>query len=197
MTPELRALADRFICEQATVKHILTLSPADAHDRPVHDGEWSVRQLFAHLAASLGEYEAIIVKLTRGEPALDNWDPEATNRQTAANYASRSIDDVLALFGSGLNGLIDAMAGLPDERLTDQFGPGEVLPGLQALGEHYLSHAITLVDALPEVRFDPLVLNWLLSAEFEDEASVNWQAKLYADAEEFIASQPEEEEDDE
>lgn len=199
MTPELRALADRFIFEQATVKHIASLAPPDAFERTVHGGGWTVRQLFAHLAACLGDYQALIERLLRDEPPLGGWDRDASNRQTSKRFASASLDELLALFGSGLNGLIAAMAAIPDERLTEPLGPGDVLSCLQALGEHYLSHAIVLVDALPEVRFDPLVLNWLLSANFEEDDNdepTAWQQRLLADAEEYIASQLDEESDE-
>lgn len=197
MTPELRALADRFIYEQATVKHIALSMPSDALSRPVHGGEWTVRQLLAHLGSALCEFQRAVEKLVASEDPLDGIDYEDINRRTAARYATADLAELLSLLGSGLNGLVAAFEALPDHRLADPLAASDVLTVLRSLGEHCLQHAIPLVDALPEVRFDPLVLNWLLSADFDDEASTAWQSKLFADAEEYIASQPDEDEEDE
>lgn len=197
MTPELRAIADRFIYEQATLKLIVALAPPDAPDRPVPGYEWTVRQLMAHLAESLHSYQAVIKKWLAGKGALDDWNPERLNAATAARHAASSPVEIVALFGSGLVGLIATLEAMPDERLSEPLGPGKAIETVKTFGEHFLSHAISLVNAVPEVRMDPLVLNWLLYAGFNDEASNAWQASLLADAKEYIATHPHEEDDDE
>ena len=76
------------------------------------------------------------------------------------------------------------------------FGPAPLMETLRVFGGHCLGHAFPLVDALPEVRMDALVLNWLLEAEVEGEDREAWQAGLLAEAREYVASLPDEEEDE-
>lgn len=199
MTPELRAIADRFIYEQATLKHIAALAPEDALNRTVPGQNWTVRQLLAHLAASLQSYDEIVRRWLAGERTLDDWDPDRVDAATAEAYKTATLAQLFELFGSGLNGLFASLSAIPDDRLAESLGPSDALTTLRGLGAHALGHAIPLVNALPEVRFDPLVLNWVLAAEFEDEESQAWQRQLLGEAREYIASLPEydDEEDDE
>lgn len=196
MTPELRAIADRFIYEQATLKHVLALATTEGLDRPVPGHEWTVRQLLGHLAESLHTYAALVEKWLAGEPPLAGWDPDAVNAETANRRVASSPAELLDVFGNGLNSLIAVLAAVPDEKMEEPLGPHDALQTLRVLGEHFLSHAIPLVTAAPEVRMDPLVLNWLLYAEFGDESSRAWQAELLEEAREYIANHPHEEDDE-
>ena len=198
MTPEVRAIADRFIYEQATVKHIASLAPEDALDRPVPGLDWSVRQLLAHLGQSLADYAAMVRRWLAGEfPIEPGWDPHTVNARTAEQYKAAPLVDVMALFGSGLNALVASLAAIPDERASEDFGPRPLLATFEVLSGHCLEHAIPLVNALPEVRMDPLVLNWLLDARFPTEAGQDWQSALLREAKEYVANHPDDEEDDE
>lgn len=197
MTSEIRATADRFMYEQATVKHIVALIPEGGLDRAVPGHSWTVRQLLAHLAQSLNDYAAMVEKWLKGDsPIPPGWDPDEVNAGTAARMGAAAATQIVALFGAGLNSLVAALAAIPDERREEQFGPAPLPEILKVFGRHCLSHAIPLVDALPEVRMDPLVLNWLLDADFEDDASRAWQSRLLDEAREYIATHPDEEEDE-
>ena len=196
MHPELRAIADRFMYEQATLKHIAALAPEGALARPVPGYDWNAAQLLAHLAQSLHAYTEVVDRWLVGDSSLEGWDPDATNAETAAANATATVADIHRSFGIGLNGLVAALSRVPDERIADQLGRHPAVETLKALTGHSLAHALPLVDALPEVRMDPLVLNWLLDAEFEVEADRLWQANLLREAREYIANHPHEEEDD-
>ena len=197
MTPEIRAIADRFMYEQATVKHIAALAPEGGLDRAAPGTSWSVRQLLGHMAQSLNDYAAMIERWVRGEsPISPGWDPDAVNAETATRLANAGLGELMALFGTGINGLVAALESIPDERVRDQFGPAPLMETLRVFGGHCLGHAFPLVDALPEVRMDALVLNWLLEAEVEGEDREAWQAGLLAEAREYVASLPDEEEDE-
>ena len=197
MTPELRAIADRFIYEQATLKHLTALAPEEALRRPVVGLEWDVAQLLGHLGSSLSGYAGLVRGWLLGEPVLDGVNPGEMDAGTAARFSGATRLDVTQALGQGLVDLFAALSAVPDERLSEAFGEETALETLRSFGEHCLGHAIALVDALPEVRMDPLVLNWLLDAEFEDEASQAWQRALLAEAQEYIASHPDEDEEDE
>lgn len=199
MTPELRAIADRFIYEQATLKHLTALAPEEAMQRPVNGTEWNVGQLLAHLGASMSTYAEAVRNWLLGEPQDERIDPDATTAGTVDRFVGASRLDVTRELGQGLVNLFAALSAIPDERLSDTFGGAAAIDTLRTFGEHCLGHAIPLVEALPEVRMDPLVLNWLLGAEFDDESSRAWQRSLLAEAQEYIASHPDEdgEEEDE
>lgn len=198
MTPEVRAIADRFIYEQATLKHIASLAPEGALDRPVPGTDWTVRQLLGHLAQSLNDYAEMVRKLAGGEPPIpQGWDPHAVNAETVARLEKASLTDLFQLFGSGINDLVAELTAIPDGRVEEQSGPTPAMSTLQVLAGHCLTHAIPLVEALPEVRMDALVLNWLLYADFETDEGRAWQDALMKEAQAYIESLPDEEEDDE
>lgn len=196
MTPELRAIADRFIYETATLKHLTALSPEDAMVRPVTGSGWNAGQLLGHLGASMSSYADVLRRWLLGEPALDGVNPDEKNGETATRFGEASRLDVTRALGQGLVDLFFALSAIPDDRLSEPLGERTGLETLRSFSEHCLRHAILLVDALPEVRMDPLVLNWLLGAEFDDEASQVWQRALLAEAEEYIASHPDEDDEE-
>ncbi|MEO8541115.1 MAG: DinB family protein [bacterium] len=196
MTPELHAVSDRFIYEHATLKHILAIAPSEALGRPVDGHEWTVGQMLAHLADSLGEYERLIRRWLEGEAPLEGWDPDAMNAATASRYADAGVPEIAELFATGINGLVAALASIPDQQLAEPLGRADALTTLRFLGEHCLNHAIPIVDAVPEIRMDPLVLNWLLGADFEGDAANEWQNRLLRDAREYIASLPDEDDEE-
>lgn len=197
MHPEIRAIADRFMYEQATLKHITALVPEAGLARPVPGMDWTVGQLLAHLAQSLHAYREVVEQWLSGTTSLEGWDPDAINQQTANEHASATPRQLTDLFGAGLIGLVAALSAVPEDRIEEKLGRGTFVETLRALSGHAVGHAIPLVDALPEVRMDPLVLNWLLYADFADDASDAWQERLLADAREYLATHPHEEEEDE
>ena len=197
MHPEIRAIADRFMYETATLKLITALAPDGGLARPVPGLEWNAGQLLAHLALSLDNYRELVERWLAGADPLAGWDPDAMNAETAAKYANATREGLRELFGNGIVGLVAALDTIPEGRETETLGRGTATETFAWLGGHALRHAMPLVDALPEVRMDPLVLNWLLYAEFDGEASKGWQAKLLADAREYLAANPHEEEDEE
>lgn len=195
MTPEVRAIADRFMYETATLKHIVALVPDDGFERPVSGSSWSVRQLLAHLAESLHEYARVLGLWLAGEPPLEAWDPEEANAEVARAGAESSRLRIYERFGSGINGLVEVLGKIPEA--PEAFAGREAVDVFRELGEHALGHAAALVDAVPEVRMDPLVLNWLLYADLPSPDGEAWQARLLAEAREYIAAHPHEDEDDE
>ena len=153
--------------EQATLKHMLALVPDGGFERPVPGTEWTVRQVFAHLATSLTLYATTIRTWHEGGDPVTGWDTDGTNAETARVHAATPASDILALFGSGLNHLVEVLAAVPED--PPLFGPWDFAEALANLSGHYLSHAVPLVEALPETRMVALVLNWLLDADFDDD----------------------------
>ncbi len=129
-------------------------------------------------------------------PIPQGWDPHKVNAATVDRYKEADLVEIIELFGKGLNSLVAALAAIPDERAGEDFGPRPLLQTFDVLSGHCLEHAIPLVDALPEVRMDALVLNWLLDARFPTEAGQDWQSALLREAREYVANHPDEEEED-
>lgn len=196
MTPNVRAIADRFMYEQATLKHMMALVPDGGFERSVPGTEWTVRQLFAHLARILTTYSDTIREWLAGDDPMASWDPEQVNNTTACAHVDTPADLISAAFAVGLNDLVATLAAVPDGRLAEAFGHATFEETLLEWSEHFLSHAVPLVRALPEVRMDPLVLNWLLDADFDDDELRAWQDTLLAEARAYIATLTLEDEDD-
>lgn len=197
MEPELRAIADRFMYETATLRHIVALLPDGALQRPAPGLEWTVGQLLGHLGQSLTEYAAIVERWLAGEPAIPpGWDPDTMNAETARQYANATERQVFDLLGAGINALVAALAKVPDGRLGEPLGPAEARRVLHTFEGHALGHAIPLVDGVPEVRMDPLVLNWLLYATFSQAEEREWQRRLVAEARDYVAAHAAEEDDE-
>lgn len=191
MTPELRAILDRFIYEQATVTHIVTALPAEGAERVVGETGWTIRQLVAHFAESQEGYAAAIGRWLAGEqvePA--GFDRDRVNAETARTHAETPLPELLVRLRKSLRALFAAFHAIPDERLADPFGPSSALESFHTWKRHYLDHGLDLIDAAPEVRFDPLVLNWLLYAEFIDERSKARQRQLMEDVRAHYAARP-------
>lgn len=194
MTPELRAILDRFMYEQATVTHIVTSLPAEGAERVVDGTGWTVRQLVAHFAAAQEGYAAAICRWLAGEQVEPNdFDPDRTNGDTAAASAGTPLPEAIARLRESLRTLSAALDGIADERLDEPFGAYGALETFHAWERHYLDHGLDLLDAAPEVRFDPLVLNWILYAEFADELSSARQQKLMEEVRAHYAAMPDEE----
>ena len=188
MHPEVRALADRFIYEQASLKHIIALLPEAGLLRHVPGSDWNVGQTLAHLAVSLEDYRLVIERWLSGTDPFEGVDVDAINTGTADLYASTSPDELLRLFAEGLLGLVAGLGSIPEDRTFSDLGHHPAPETLRRLCDHTITHATSLIDAVPEVRMDPLVLNWMLHAEFGDDEHRRWQAALLADAREHIAA---------
>ncbi|MCL4242045.1 MAG: maleylpyruvate isomerase N-terminal domain-containing protein [Dehalococcoidia bacterium] len=194
MTPELRAILDRFMYEQATVTHIVTSMAPGGADRVLDGSGWTVRQLVAHLARAQEGYAAAISRWLAGEQVEgSDFDPDRTNAETAKANAETPLPELLVRLRMSLRALFEAFHGIADERLDGPFGAYGALETFHAWERHYLDHGLDLLDAVPEVRYDPLVLNWILYAEFADERSKARQQHLMDDVRAHHAGMPDEE----
>jgi hypothetical protein len=193
MTPELRAILDRFMYEQATVTHIVMSLPSEGAGRVVGGTGWTVRQLVAHFAESQEGYAAAIRRWLAGEQTEPGgFDPDGANAETAAANADTPLPELVVRLRQSLRELFAAFHAIPGEKLGEQFGGGTALETLHHWERHYLDHGLDLLDAAPEVRFDPLVLNWVLYADFADETSKARQQQLMQEVRAHYAATPDE-----
>lgn len=194
MTPELRAIIDRFMYEQATVTHIVMSLPPGGIDRVMDGPGWTVRQLVAHFADTQEGYAAAIERWLAGEPALpDGFDAGRSNAMTAAANAGTPLPELLARLRKSLRTLFVALHHVPDARLEEPFDGHSAIETFHTWERHYRDHAFDLLGAAPEVKFEPLVLNWILYADFEDGRERSRQRALMEEVREHYAAMPAEE----
>jgi hypothetical protein len=190
MIPSIRAIADRLILDTANVKYIAASLPGDALDRSVLGGEWTVRQLIHHLgSATMGAAEAL-ERATRGEQLLpDAFTPEEFNRRAAEESRSMPLSEILGLLDAARDRMLRALEAVPQELLPEMFGRHTLLELVTDWSLHYVQHGLDFADALPELRHDPMVLNWLLHADYSDSGErTARQAKLLAEVREMHAA---------
>jgi hypothetical protein len=113
MTPELQAIADRFIYEHATLKHMLTLTSEADLGTSIPGSDWMVRQCLAHLSESLGGYAERIEAWLNGA-ALEDWSSAEANAEAAARSKSASAAELTATAAEGLRGLLPALRRIPE-----------------------------------------------------------------------------------
>lgn len=192
MTPELRAIIDRLMFDQATTLHIVTSLPDGGTARMIEGTGGTVAQLVAHFAGSQEACAAALGRWLAGEPA----EPPRFSCTTADDEAA-TLTDAEARLRVSLRALFAAFHEIPDERLGEPFGEATAIDTFHAWERHYLDHALDLVDAAPEVRLDPLVLNWVLHAGFSDERSRMRQRALLEELRAYYASLDDEGDEDE
>jgi len=192
MTPELRAIIDRLMFDQATTLHIVTSLPDGGTARMIEGTGGTVAQLVAHFAASQEACATALRRWLAGAPAEPpRFACEAVDGGEAA------LADAEAGLRVSLRALFAVLHEIPDERLGEPFGEASAIETFHAWERHYLDHALDLVDAAPEVRLDPLVLNWVLHTSFDDERSRARQRALLEELRAYYASLDEDDEDDE
>lgn len=194
MTPELRAIIDRFMYEQATVTHIVTSLPPGGIDRVMNQTGWTVRQLVAHFADTQEGYASAIQRWLAGEPAIPgDLDTDRINALTAAANAETPLPELLTRLRKSLRTLFVALHHVPDGKLGEPFDGHSAIETFHEWERHYRAHAFDLLDVAPEVKFEPLVLNWILYADFDDDDARVRQRALMEEVREHYAAMPDEE----
>jgi len=199
MLPEVHALADRLVYDVAMLKYVATGLPKSGLERAVPGG-WTVRQVLAHLAASQAMYVEALDRFLAGErPLPAGWDPDRINAEAAQRYSKARLPDTLRGLATSRDALILCFEQLSAVQLACPFGH---VPSLRkvlfAWSRHCEEHALDLVDALPGLRIDPMVLNWVLHADYSDSPDRNArQQRLFAEARDQIDHEDDEAQVDE
>ena len=106
-------------------------------------GDWSVRDILAHVAGWHREEIAMLERMARGErpvpESADYTDDDAWNARFAAKWRAASAGDVLAELKASEEAYLAAASRLPEER----FEEGRTAQRLvkQGCTEHYREHA--------------------------------------------------------
>lgn len=182
MTPQSRAAADRLILDTANVKYIVEYLPRGAAHRVVEGTGWTVGQTIGHVALDMTDLARAIENLTaEGDEAtiaIDFTARAAAHARMAAKWGPREL--VRRLDG-GLVALTEALATFEPAKAGATIGGQPIEDILDST--HAAAHGLDLSETIEEMRFDPLVLNWLLYADFSGKPELfDRQRKLFEDA---------------
>jgi hypothetical protein len=197
MTPEVRAIADRFILDTANLKYLASNLSESALERRVEPLGWTVRQAIGHFVAWQEGYIDVLPKMIRGEPLGEGFDVNAFNEQSAEGSAATPLPQLLTRLDSALAQLLKILTQMPKAAGEQPLGRGTLTDLLESWSLHITEHSIDLVDTLPEMRFDPMILNWVLYSDYSDDPRrFERQQLLMADVRDHYADEDGEEEDD-
>lgn len=179
MPPALRAIADQLVYDVACLKHAVTSLPSGGLDQNVGGGDWSVRQVLAHLGAYAELYAGMLERRARGEaPWPEDFNIEAFHERTIEGGDAR-LPELLARLAAARDRCIAAFAALDEAALDEEFRRGTLLQTLQRWSRHVGRHGLDIVDTFGDLHPDPLLLKWTLQADFGgDEEAVRRQAHI-------------------
>ena len=100
---------------------------------------------------------------------------------------------VLERYAASLRGLFDAFQQIRPGQLEEAIGPASARQVLSRWSEHQLLHIFPFVQALPETRYDPVIVNWLARTPVPNDVVRAQQQEYIADVREYYAHLAEDE----
>lgn len=200
MLPEMRAAADKLIFDCANTEYVATTIGPRALDKPVERLGWTVRQLIGHLALSLEAYADNLPKLTGAEvsqPGTFDWD--AANAEMATKTAKTPLPDLLETLTRGRDRCIAGFAVLDAAALARPVAGDTTLGDvIDSWLPHFEEHALDFLDAVPKLRRDVMVLNWVMYADYAGRPDlIERQQELMGEVREWLDEDEDEQENDE
>jgi predicted nucleic acid-binding protein len=156
MDPRLRAIADRYILDVANVRFIAESVSDEAFNRRVVDSGWIVAEVLKHLASDTEQQARGVEKLNGGEPL------RAARGSPDVDWPAADVAAIIQRLGRARDAIVAALAS------TSTVNDEDVVT-LDRWSRHYARHGIDLAEAVPELRTEAMVLNWLLYADFRDD----------------------------
>jgi hypothetical protein len=144
---------------------------------------WTVRQLYGHLASSLERYAKTLARHRAGAAQAVRPDTDERNATEVVTIGSETIGSITDRLDAGLRLVVAAAEGLDDVQLgATLVGDTAAIDALAGWSQHFAIHGLDFLDALPELRFDPMMLNWLLYVDYSaDPQREARQLQLLAD----------------
>ena len=119
------------IAVRASVELVDAVRPADL-DKPTPCAGWTLADLLAHMVAQHRGFAAA-ARGSGADPEVWRTDADALRADPRARYAE-AASDVLDAFAD--EAVLDAQFALPE------FGPDVVVPGVQAIGFHFIDYVV-------------------------------------------------------
>lgn len=194
--PELQAAADRLLHAGGYLRYLVAAMRPNEHDRHCRTTDLTVRQTFAHLAGWIEAEAAGIEACLRGEQDFeqllaDTDDGGSTIVPAAAAAESAVVPELLQRYNRAYVRILAAFRAMPPEMATLSIGEATVAALLLGRSTHAQSHAVDFAEALPRLRFDPLLLDWALSPVAPGAGLSDRQTKLLDAASAYVKSRRE------
>ncbi len=177
--------------ETGMLKLLGTQLPAGALERLVPTTGWTVRHSLGHLATAQTAYADALEAFASASPP-GTAPSDATNMADtrAVELESRPLPAILADFDASLRRLVAQLNLVSADELDLAVGNLTLRHFSHVSSNHAASHAIQMLQALPELRGDPMLLNWLLYQDFSrDPADNALQQQLLAEVRERYATE--------
>jgi hypothetical protein len=192
MIPELRAAADRLMHTGGYLAYLAAEMRPKERERHCRATGLTVRQTFGHIVQWLEQEADTLDRYLGGEPVFDApFDEHVINAGFAERSRETPLAELLARYNRGCGRMCAVY-----ERVTPEMAAASV--GDKTVGDlalqwtaHFQHHAVDFAEALPRLRFDPLLLDWALSPISADEAESARQLKLIEAARAYFKSQEE------
>lgn len=196
MTPATRAAADRFILDTANVRYVAEYLRKEELQCVVETTGMTVGQTIGHIALDMSDLATAIEELIAGGE-LASHDAGCAARSAAhsrlsARWGSKAL---LRRLDAGLVALTAALAKLDSTPVGEASAGWPMAHAFNAT--HVPAHGLELSEALEDLRFDPMMLNWLLYADFSAEPELfDRQRKLFEEARDYFHELGEDAEED-
>ena len=197
MMPEVRAAADRFMMDCANLRYLIAGVPADALEREITPLGWTLRQTIGHVVATQERYADTVARFNTHESEGGAFDLAAINAAVAEATRATPLPELMMRLDKSLITLFAGLAQLPEDDTDASLA--WLVKAVTQWSSHISDHAIDFVDAVPEVRMDPMVLNWVLYTDYhgDDRRTAAQVALLNEVRESLDAEDDDESEDDE
>lgn len=192
LIPELRAAADRLMHTEAYLRHIAAELRPNEHERHCKATGLSVRQTCGHLAQWLEQEAATAERFIAGEPVFEEpFDEDALNREFSAKLGDTSTAALVGRFGAAREQMLGLYSRVTPEMAAAPVGDTTFGLLLLQWTAHPQRHALDFAEALPRLRFDPLLLDWALAAELRERSELERQLKLAEAARAYLRAHEE------
>jgi len=198
MEPILRAAADRLIHHSAYLRYVVEQMTPEELEAPCAATGYTMGETFAHCVLWLEWVEPVARKLiAEGAETFEPLDDDAMNAAARERLGSIAVPELLERMAAARDELIAAFAGATHARTVEPLGGDSIGATLLRWTTHLERHALDIAETLPGLRYDALLLDWTLSADYRDEGEAARQARLIEDVRAYLATLPEDEDEEE
>lgn len=197
MEPILRAAADRLIHHTAYLRYVVEQMTPEELEQTCAATGFTMRETLAHCVLWLEWIEPPARKLiAEGAETFEPLDDDAMNAAARERLGAIAVPELLERMAAARDELIAAFAGATHARTVEPLGSDSIGATLLRWTTHLERHALDFAETLPELRYDSLLLDWTLSADYRDEGEAARQAKLIEDVRAYLATLPEDDDED-
>lgn len=182
MIPPARAVADRLIWEGAILRFLAGILPPGAAERHIPGPGWNVQQLYAHLARQEQAHADRLEGFLGGQPVAPSKEEyELWQAETVRLGLEYDLDHWLDAIELQRGRLYALLAQVEEARWAGPYdSTRSVADVVQRWSGHYTEHAFDLVEVVPEVTLEPILVRWLLRLDLSGNPALQERQRAYA-----------------